>query len=168
MVIAYSSPVTSISYRSWMSLEICEDPVLLVNVAINLLCLYRSVWILFYLNIFEYVFVPRAQRRLTPEWITFLGKIIYIFLGSGFVCISPCLNSLLTFNSKQKRQIRPNFNNGNTQFVVQSWFGLKFGKLLRQLEGHSMIKASPSSLWNNVGWKWSLINNENPANSVIN
>lgn len=105
MVIAYGSPVTSISYRSWMSLEICEDPVLLVNVAINLLCLYRSVWMLFYLNIFEYVFVPRAQRRLTPEWITFLGKIIYIFLGSGFVCISPCLNSLLTFNSKQKRQI---------------------------------------------------------------
>lgn len=32
-------PVTSISYRSWMNRE-ARDPVLLVNVAINLLCLY--------------------------------------------------------------------------------------------------------------------------------
>ena len=61
MVIVFDSPVTSISYRNWMSLEICEDPVLLVNVAINLLCLYRSVWIFF---LFEHVFffAPRSRE----------------------------------------------------------------------------------------------------------
>ena len=42
MSIAEGSPVTSISYRSWMNRE-ARDPVLLVNVAINLLCLYGSV-----------------------------------------------------------------------------------------------------------------------------
>lgn len=42
MSIAEGSPVTSISYRSWMNRE-ARDPVLLVNVAINLLCLYGVV-----------------------------------------------------------------------------------------------------------------------------
>lgn len=42
MTIAEGSPVTSISYRSWMNRE-ARDPVLLVNVAINLLCLYGLV-----------------------------------------------------------------------------------------------------------------------------
>ena len=37
-----SSAVTSISYRSWISRE-ARNPMLLVNVATNLLCLYRSV-----------------------------------------------------------------------------------------------------------------------------
>lgn len=59
MVIAYDRPVTSISYRSWMSREVSNNPILLVNVAINLLCLYGSVW------------------------ISFSKKIIFDFLGSG-------------------------------------------------------------------------------------
>ena len=42
MTIAEGSPVTSISYRSWMNRE-ARDPVVLVNVAINLLCLYGLV-----------------------------------------------------------------------------------------------------------------------------
>ncbi|XP_015768247.1 PREDICTED: WD repeat-containing protein 13-like isoform X2 [Acropora digitifera] len=42
MSIAEGSPVTSISYRSWMNRE-ARDPVLLVNVAVNLLCLYGVV-----------------------------------------------------------------------------------------------------------------------------
>lgn len=42
MSIAEGSPVTSISYRSWMNRE-ARDPVLLVNVAVNLLCLYGWV-----------------------------------------------------------------------------------------------------------------------------
>ena len=51
MTIAEGSLVTSISYRSWMNRE-ARDPVLLVNVAINLLCLYglvkdiRASWVL--------------------------------------------------------------------------------------------------------------------------
>ncbi len=57
MVIAYNRPVTSISYRSWMSREVSNNPILLVNVAINLLCLYGS----------------------------FSRKIVFDFLGSGLL-----------------------------------------------------------------------------------
>ena len=69
MTIAEGSPVTSISYRSWMNRE-ARDPVLLVNVAINLLCLYGLVkdilasWVLDKFSLRSLRFRSRGDNEL--------------------------------------------------------------------------------------------------------
>ena len=69
MTIAEGSPVTSISYRSWMNRE-ARDPVLLVNVAINLLCLYGLVkdilasWVLDKFSLLSLRFRSRGDNEL--------------------------------------------------------------------------------------------------------
>lgn len=81
MSIAEGSPVTSISYRSWMNRE-ARDPVLLVNVAINLLCLYGwDLWTHYswkkrdkYFGLFvavakrEWMYECLQLQRSGPQW----------------------------------------------------------------------------------------------------